>query len=68
MKEEERVIRLEEEIAYLRTSNEELSGEIALQWKRIEHLENHIKALENRFSGLEDNLDAPLEDTRPPHW
>lgn len=68
MTDEERIIRLEEEIAYLRTGNEELSGELALQWKRIEQLETLIKTLETRFTGLEENIDAPVEDTRPPHW
>ncbi len=68
MTNEDRIIRLEEEIAYLRTTNEELSGELALQWKRIEQLENLIKVLETRFSGLEETLDGPAEDTRPPHW
>lgn len=68
MSDEERIVRLEEEVAYLRTTNEELSGELVVQWKRIQELEKQIKLLETRFTGLEDSMDAPLPDQRPPHW
>ena len=39
MKSDEDLTRLEESIAHLTLANEELSGELEKQWKRIEALE-----------------------------
>ena len=68
MSEKERMTNMEEEIAHLSKVNEELSGEILAQWKRIEGLENAIKVLENRLSGFEDSFENPDVNERPPHW
>ena len=68
MSEKERMTNMEEEIAHLSKVNEELSGEILAQWKRIESLENAIKVLENRLSGFEDSFENPDVNERPPHW
>ena len=65
---EDRVTRLEEEIAHLRHTNDELSGELAKQWKHIAKLENAITLLESRISGFENQLGDPAENTKPPHW
>lgn len=47
---------------------EELSGEIAEQWKTIERLQKKLDALAERFLALEEQaaLDVPV--TKPPHW
>ena len=66
--EADRTIKLEEEIAHLTITNEELSSEIALQWKRIEELEKKLFKFENRFMALEESVDNPIEVTKPPHW
>ena len=47
---------------------EELSGQIAEQWKVIEKLQKKIDTLTERFLALEE-LSAPaIEATKPPHW
>ena len=65
---EDRIIRLEEEVSHLRQINDELSGELAAQWKSIAKLEKVITLLESRINGLEDQSEAPAANTKPPHW
>jgi len=68
MSDPNRLTNLEEEIAHLSKVNEELSGEILAQWKRIEGLEKALRLLETRLSGLEEGLENPVANERPPHW
>ena len=63
-----RIMKLEEELAHVSMSNEELSSELIHSTKRIEQLERKIAMLESRFSSLEDNIDAPIPNEKPPHW
>ena len=65
---EGRITALEEEAAHLRIANEELSSGMLDQWKRIEDLERKIVRLEARLTSFEDHLEAPPENTKPPHW
>ena len=46
---------------------EELSGEIAEQWKVIERLRRQLETLSGRFLSLEEAL-PPAAAARPPHW
>ena len=46
---------------------EELSGEIAEQWKVIERLRRQLGVLSERFLSLEEAL-PPAGTARPPHW
>lgn len=66
--ETERITQLEEEVAHLTKTNEELSGELLAQWKRVEALERKFSLLEQRLATFEDSQTAEPEDTRPPHW
>ena len=45
---------------------EELSGEIARQWKAIRALERRLEALGEQLAAGEDG--APAADRKPPHW
>jgi uncharacterized coiled-coil protein SlyX len=65
---EKRITSLEEVLAHAVLNNEELSNELLHANKKIEALERKVFVLESRFVTLEDNLDAPPEDTKPPHW
>jgi SlyX protein len=65
---EDRITKLEEELAHVSMNNEELSSELIHSAKRIEQLERKIATLESRFSSLEDNIDAPIPNEKPPHW
>lgn len=47
---------------------EELSGEIAEQWKVIERLQKKLDALTDRFLALEEQSAPAHEATKPPHW
>lgn len=68
MADETHITRLEEEVAHLRMTNEELSGEMHEQWKRIDALEKHIRLLETKLAGVQESLENPIENTKPPHW
>ncbi len=62
------IMRLEEALAHVSITNEELSAELIHSTKRIEILERKIVTLESRFASLEDTVEAPPENTKPPHW
>lgn len=47
---------------------EELSGQLADQWKTIERLEKKVSALTERFLALEEQTAPGHEITKPPHW
>jgi SlyX protein len=47
---------------------EELSGQIAEQWKVIERQQKKLDALTARFLALEEQTAPAAEATRPPHW
>ena len=64
----ESITRLEEEVAHLRHVNDELSGELAEQWKHIAKLEKTITCLESRIAGFESQLGIPEGNVKPPHW
>jgi SlyX protein len=47
---------------------EELSGQVAEQWKVIDRLEKTLDALASRFLALEEQAAPPIEAGKPPHW
>ncbi len=47
---------------------EELSGQIAEQWKVIERLQKKVDTLTERFLALEEQAAPAIEATKPPHW
>lgn len=47
---------------------EELSGQIAEQWKVIERMQKRLDALTERFLTLEEQTAPGHEITKPPHW
>lgn len=47
---------------------EELSGQIAEQWKVIESLQHKLDALTDRFLELEEQSAGEIPVTKPPHW
>ncbi len=63
-----RIARLEEHIAHQALIIEELSGQLAEQWKIVEKLQNKQEKLIERFLALESqSTDAPPV-TKPPHY
>ncbi|CDZ57884.1 SlyX family protein [Neorhizobium galegae] len=68
MSDEERLIRLEELAAYQTKMIEELSDQLAEQWKVMEQTRAKLDRLTERFLSLEESsLEAPAV-TRPPHY
>ncbi len=47
---------------------EELSSQIAEQWKTIDKLQKKLDALVNRFMTLEEQVQSDVPVTKPPHW
>jgi SlyX protein len=67
-KDSERMTRLEETVAYQTKMIEELSDQLAEQWKVVEQTRAKLDRLTERFLSLEEQgLDAPAI-TRPPHY
>ncbi|AMD61602.1 MULTISPECIES: SlyX family protein [Rhizobium/Agrobacterium group] len=65
---EERIIALEETVAHQLKVIEELSDQLAEQWKVVEQTRAKLDRLTERFLSLEEqSLDAPAI-TRPPHY
>ena len=65
---DERITRLEETVAHQAKTIEELSDQLAEQWKVVEQTRAKLDRLTERFLTLEEqSLDAPAI-TRPPHY
>lgn len=47
---------------------EELSAQIAEQWKTIERLQKKLDTLAERFLALEEQSAPDTPVTKPPHW
>ena len=63
-----RITRLEEAIAHQAKTIDELSEQLAEQWKLVEQTRAKLDRLTERFLSLEEqSLDAPAI-TRPPHY
>lgn len=66
--EESRITKLEETVAYQAKTIEELSDQLAEQWKVVEQTRQKLDRLTERFLTLEEqSLDAPAI-TKPPHY
>lgn len=68
MSDESRLIGLEVRAVEQEHVIEELSGQIAEQWKVIERLQKKLDALTERFLSLEEQAAPGHEITKPPHW
>ncbi|PST19999.1 hypothetical protein C7U61_16210 [Rhizobium sp. JAB6] len=66
--EQSRITKLEETVAYQAKTIEELSDQIAEQWKVVEQTRQKLDRLTERFLTLEEqSLEAPAV-TKPPHY
>lgn len=65
---EERLTQLEVLAAEQEKVIQELSGEIAEQWKVIERMQKKLDALTERFLALEEQSAPDIPITKPPHW
>lgn len=68
MSDEDRVARLEMIVAEQERTIEELSGELAEQWKLIERMRKQLERMTERFLALEERAAPDVPITKPPHW
>ncbi len=64
----DRVTALEIRSAEQERTIEEMSGQIAEQWRVIEAMHRKLDLLTDRFRALEEQAAPGHEVTRPPHW
>ncbi len=68
MSEADRLTQLEMLAAEQDRTIEELSGQVAAQWKEIEMLRKKLEVLTKRLVEVEANAAPDIPVTRPPHW
>ncbi|MBZ9776522.1 MULTISPECIES: SlyX family protein [unclassified Mesorhizobium] len=64
----DRLTTLEIRAAEQEKTIEELSGQIAEQWKVIERMQRKLDSLTDRFLALEEQTGDEVPVTKPPHW
>ena len=64
----DRMTLLEENAAHQSLTIDELSGQIAAQWKIIDHMQVKLDRLNEQFRALEDTTHEAPAITRPPHY
>lgn len=64
----DRMTTLEIRYAQQERTIEELSGQIAEQWKVIEKLQKRLDVLAERFVAVEEQVAPGHETSKPPHW
>jgi SlyX protein len=65
---EDRLIRLEETVAHQAKTIEELSDQLADQWKVVEQVRAKLDRLTERFLNLEEQSHEAVPITKPPHY
>lgn len=64
-----RITQLEEIIAHQAKTIDELSDQLAEQWKVVEETRSKLERLIERFMALEESsFDAPSGNVKPPHY
>ncbi len=65
---ESRILRLEETVAHQARVIEELSDQLAEQWKVVEQTRSKLEWLALRLASVEDMAGEAPPITRPPHY
>ncbi|AJY45399.1 SlyX family protein [Martelella endophytica] len=65
---EDRIVQLEETVAYQAKTIDELSEQLAAQWKEIDRLKKQFEVLADRFLELEESAGERPAITKPPHY
>lgn len=65
---DDRLAKLEMLAAEQERTIEELSGQLAEQWKLIERMQKKLDTLTERFLALEERTAPDIPVTKPPHW
>jgi SlyX protein len=65
---EDRLTALEELTAHQAKTIDELSDQVAEQWKTIEQMRRTLERLSERLLGLEETTAETVPVTKPPHY
>ncbi|MCA1490074.1 SlyX family protein [Sinorhizobium alkalisoli] len=65
---DDRITRLEEMVAHQAKTIEELSDQLAEQWKVVEQTRAKLDRLTERFLTLEEQAQEAIPVARPPHY
>ena len=65
---EERITELEIRVAELERLNDDLSGQLAEQWKVVEAQRAKMDELVRRFLTVEAAVQPEIPVDKPPHW
>lgn len=68
MNERDRITALEETVAHQARVIEELSDQLAEQWKAAEQMRHRLDTLIERFLVMEEQAREPPAATKPPHY
>ena len=68
MSEADRITALEETVAHQGRAIEELSDQLARQWKITEQMRRRLDALSERFLTLEEQAHGAPAVGKPPHY
>jgi len=67
-KRDEQIIQLETSISELERFQSELSATVADQWQIIDRLQKKLDRMSGDVERLEDRLDNPDDQQKPPHY
>lgn len=65
---DDRLVALEELTAHQAKTIDELSDQLAEQWKTLEQMRRALERLGERLIGLEDRSAEAVPVTKPPHY
>ena len=68
MSSEDRVAALEMRSAEQERTIEDMSAQLAEQWRTIDRMQKKLDALTDRFLALEEQSAPAIEAAKPPHW
>lgn len=65
---EDRIVALEEMVAHQARTIDELSDQLAEQWKTIDRMRRALERVSERLIGIEDRTTEATPVTKPPHY
>ncbi|MCV6546475.1 MAG: SlyX family protein [Cohaesibacter sp.] len=65
---EERIVDLEIQVTHQATTIDELSDMVAKQWDMIDRLGRQVGMLKEALAELEEGMETPAANKKPPHY